>query len=320
MKIVFSDIQTLGYKMDLRKLEKLGELKVFDNLSDEALREAISDADILITNQNRLHVSNLQLADNLKLICQAGTGYNNIDISYCRERGIAVTNVPDYATISVAQHTFSMLFYLLSHSRYYDDYVKTGKYSSSFNLHWGRDFYELEGKTWGIIGMGKIGKKVAEYASGFNCNVIYYSTTGKNHGHMFNSVSLEQLLRASDIVSIHAPLNENTRNLIGLREIKLMKKSAILLNLGRGGIIAESDLAEALSQDIIFAAGLDVLEKEPMSENHSLNIKKIYNRIFVTPHIAYASVEARERLMNTICDNIISFCGGGRKNRVESII
>ncbi len=320
MKIVFSDIQTLGFKIDLSKLQEFGELKVFDNLSDEALTEVIFDADILITNQNRLNASNLQSAGSLKLICQAGTGYDNIDTVYCRERRIAVTNVPDYATVSVAQHTFSMLFYLLSHSRYYDDYVKTGKYSSGLNLHLGKDFYELEGKTWGIIGMGKIGKKVAEYARGFNSDVICYSTTGKNHGHMFNSVSLEQLLRVSDIVSIHAPLNEKTRNLIGLREIKLMKKSAILLNLGRGGIIVENDLVEALNQNIIFAAGLDVLENEPMSENHPLHRIKACNRVFITPHIAYASMEARERLMNTVCDNIRSFCEGGRKNRVESII
>ncbi len=320
MKIVFADVKTLGFELNLSKLQTLGELEVFDHLSDEELKSVISNVDIVITNQNRLDAKNLDTARNLKLICQAGTGYDNIDIEYCRKRSIAVTNVPKYAAVSVAQHTFSMLFYLLSHSKYYDAYVKEGGYSARENFHSGHDFFELEGKTWGIIGMGEIGKRVAKYAKGFDCNVVYYSTSGKNHIPAFKSVSLEELLRVSDIVSIHAPLNVNTQNLIQLKEMKLMKKSSILLNLGRGGIINEKDLAEALDSHVISAAGLDVLKDEPMPANHPLHFVKERNRIFITPHIAYGSFEAREKLIDGICDNIKSFYVGSLINRVESVI
>lgn len=318
MKMVFPDVKTLGFKMDLEKLKRIGELNAFDHLSDEAFKSVVVDADIVITNQYRLNAENLQKARKLKLICQAGTGYDNIDIEYCKKRGIAVANVPNYAAVSVAQHTFSMLFYLLSHSRYYDTYVKQGMYSANEPCHSGNDFFEIEGKTWGIIGMGEIGKRVAKYARGFNCNVVYYSTSGSNNDNTFKRVSLEELLKVSDFVSIHAPLNDYTQNLIQLKEMKLMKKSAILLNLGRGGIINEEDLSIALNEHIILAAGLDVLQNEPMSLNNPLYSVKDCDRIFITPHIAYGSIEARERLVTTICENIKSFIKGSLINGVNS--
>lgn len=318
MKIVFTDIKTLGFEMNTTGLEKLGEVEIYDQLSNEGLIPVIADAEVIVTNQNCLTSRNLKEAKKLRLICQAGTGYDNIDIEYCKSKNIAVTNVPAYAAVSVAQHTFAMLFYLLSHSRYYDDYVKTDCYEKGKEkLHSGKDFFELEGKTWGVIGLGDIGSRVARYAEGFNCNIIYYSITGRKKQTAYKKASLEVLLKTSDIISIHASLSQYTYNLIGLNELKLMKQNAILLNLGRGGIINEADLAEALNNNMIAAAGLDVLEEEPMGIHSPLKKVKNKDRLYITPHTAYGSIEARERLMNTICHNIQSFMKNKNVNRVD---
>jgi len=318
MKLVFLDIKTLGYEIDTTGLLEFGEAVVYDHIADDDVPRVISDADIIITNQNRLNESNLASAANLRLVCAAATGYDNIDTDYCRRKNVAVANVPGYAAGSVAQHTFSMLFYLISHSRYYDDYVKSGTYSRAEDvIHSGKDFMELEGKTWGIIGLGAIGKKVAAYAECFGCKVIYYSTSGKNRDDHYRSVSLEELLVSSDIVSIHAPLNDNTKDLIKADQIKRMKKSSYVLNLGRGGIIREDDLAEALSNGWIAGAGLDVFEEEPIPEGNPLLRLDSKDNLFMTPHIGYGSLEARKRLMGTVCDNIRAFLNGERSNRVE---
>lgn len=317
MKVVFLDLKTLGYPMNVSGLYQFGEVILYDHAADADAGEAIGDADIVITNQNNLNEDNLKKAEQLKLICEAGTGYNNIDIAYCKSRGIAVTNVPGYAANSVAQHTFAMLFYLISHSSYYDQFTKFGSYSGSLQTqHQGREFFELEGKTWGIIGMGEIGKKVAQYARGFGCNIVYYSTSGKNLQSDFQRVSLEDMLRLSDILSVHAPLNDQTRNLIGMKELQQMKSTAYLLNLGRGGIIREADLADALSSGIIAGAGLDVFEQEPIDPESPLLKIPDKDRLYMTPHIAYASVEARERLMKIICDNIEGFFKQENRNRI----
>lgn len=318
MKIVFLDIKTLGYKINVSGLHRFGEVLVYDHIPDEDAGRFISDADIIITNQNKLDERNLEKAENLKLICAAATGYDNIDTDYCGARGIAVANVPGYAAGSVAQHTLSMLFYLLSHSRYYDDFVKSVTYSKAEDpIHHGKDFIELEGKTWGIIGLGAIGRKVAVYAGGLGCKVIYYSTSGENRNEDYPSVPLEELLRTSDVISIHAPLNERTKDLIGLEQIRQMKKSAYLLNLGRGGIIRESDLAEALMKEQIAGAGLDVFETEPLPADSPLLKLKDKDRLFMTPHIGYGSVEARNRLMETVEKNIEAFLSGAQYHRVD---
>ena len=317
MKLVFLDMKTLSFPVDVTGLYHFGEVALYDNVSDSDVGSVISDADIVITNQNRLDERNLSGAKNLKLICQSGTGYNNIDVDYCKRKGIAVANVPGYAAKSVAQHTFSMLFYLISHFSYYDDYTKHGSYSKGeTTLHQDKEFFELEGKTWGIIGMGEIGKKVAQYAAGFGCKIIYYSTSGKNLLDGFQRVTLEEILRNSDILSIHAPFNENTRNLIGLTELKLMKRTAYILNLGRGGILREADLATALSEKIIAGAGLDVFEQEPISPDNPLLGIADQENLYMTPHIGYASKEARVRLMETICVNIDSFINQEKRNRI----
>jgi glycerate dehydrogenase len=316
MKLVFLDRKTLGFDTDVSELSRFGTVEIYDFISDEEAGLYLAEADVVITNQNKLNALNLSKAGKLKLICQTGTGYNNLDIEYCRERGIAVTNVPAYSAVSVAQHTFSMLFYLISHAGYYDAYVKDGRYSTREELDPSKDFYELEGKTWGIIGLGDIGRKVAQYAQGFGCNVVYYSSSGENRSHTLRRMELTELLMQSDIVSVHAPMNERTRGLIGLKELQMMKSDAYLLNLGRGGIIVERDLAKALAEDLIAGAGLDVFEEEPVkSENPLLSIG-IREKLYMTPHIGYGSREARVRLMKTICGNIDSFLKGGKQNRI----
>ena len=316
MKIVFLDLKTLCFPIDVSGLYRFGQVDLYDDLTDKEVVGVVSDAEILITNQNQLNESNLSGATKLQLICQAGTGYNNIDLEYCRSRGIAVTNVPAYAANSVAQHTFAMLFYLISHSGFYDNFTKSGDFSRGFSsFDASKEFFELEGKTWGVIGFGEIGRKVAQYAQGFGCEVAYYSTTGANVQNGFQRVSLEEILKRSDILSIHSPLNDRTRNLIGLNELKLMKHTAYLLNLGRGGIIHEQDLATALLGKIIAGAGLDVFEEEPLNQNSSLLQIKTDN-LYMTPHIGYASKEARTRLVETICNNINSFLNKEQRNRI----
>lgn len=318
MKTVFLDIKTLGYEIDVTGLLEFGEVVVFDHVLDDQVGSVIEDADIIVTNQNRLGEHNLHGAGNLKLICAAATGYDNIDVEYCRNNKIAVANVPGYAAGSVAQHTLSMLFYLISHSRYYDDFVKSGEYSRAEDkVHSGKDFMELEGKTWGIIGMGQIGKKVAAYAQCFGCRVVYFSTSGQNLDSSYQTVTLDELLETSDIISIHAPLNSDTKHLIGREQIGKMKKTAFLLNLGRGGIIKEDDLAEALRESRIAGAGLDVFETEPLPEASPLMQICSHENLFMTPHIGYGSTEARKRLMQTVCDNIEAFLSGKEHNRVD---
>ncbi len=322
-KIVFTDVKTLGFHVNVSGLGCYGQVQLYECLEDNEVAAAVSDADIIITNQNNLNESNLGEAKKLKLICAAATGYDNIDTAYCREKGVAVTNVPGYAAGSVAQHTFAMLLYLISHSRYFDDFVKEGKYSTMFPVyHENRDFFELEGKTWGVIGLGAIGRKVGRIAEGFGCRVIYYSTTGKNHDVLFKESTLDDLLRNSDIISVHAPLNRETRGLIGRTELGQMKKSSYLLNLGRGGIVSEEDLVYALENQMIAGAGLDVFENEPIRQAGPLmryisGHPEAGAKLYLTPHIGYASTEARERLMSTICRNIEAFLAGNDLNRVE---
>ncbi len=318
MKIVFLDAKTVGDDVDLRVLEGFGDLIVYPTTAPSELGERIYDADIIITNKVVIDKKAMDNAPNLKLICVAATGTNNVDIRYAKEKGIAVTNVAGYSTESVVQHTFSMLFYLLEHLKYYDEYVKSGNYAQSdIFTHLGRPFWEIYQKRWGIIGLGTIGRRVAQVAKAFGAEVVYYSTSGVKRKEDFPQVSLQELLSTSDVVSIHAPLNERTKNLITYKELKLMKPSAILLNLGRGGIVNEQDLARALDEDLIAGAGLDVLEKEPIDPDNPLLKIKNPEKLFITPHIAWTSIEARQRLINEIAKNIEAFLNGAVRNRVD---
>lgn len=311
-KIVFTDIGTLGFEIDTTRIKELGPLTIFDDTDDsilgDLLHKEIPDVSIIITNGNKLTDSNLKKLGNLKLICAAATGYDNIDLEYCHRRGIAVTNVPGYATESVAQFTFAMLFHLQFHLSHYAKWKEVDIHKTEFG--------EISGKTWGIIGLGSIGLKVAEYAKGFGCKVIGHSVTGTSRVEPCQLVTKDELLESSDIISIHAPISSLTKNFITLKELEKMKLSSILLNLGRGGIINENDLALALNEGLIAGAGLDVTEKEPLDDSSPLLKLKVPDRLLITPHIAYASIEARARLMESVYNSIESFLKGGRLNRV----
>jgi len=317
-KICVLDARTLGEDVDLSALRDFGEVVVYDTTAPEKVVERIKDCEIIITNKVVLDRSNLPYAPQVKLICVAATGTNNIDLDYARSKSITVTNVAGYSTHSVVQHTFAMLFYLLESPAYYDSYVKSGQYAESeIFTHLGRPFWELYGKTWGIIGLGTIGRAVAGVAREFGCQVIYYSTSGENRNPDYTRADLEELLQRADVLSIHAPLNELTLNLLHYERLQLMKPHAILLNLGRGGIVNEADLARILEEGVIGGAALDVLEREPIdSKNPLLKIKE-HNRLFITPHIAWASREARNTLVREIANNIEGFLKGMPRNTVK---
>lgn len=318
MNIVILDSKTLGDDLDLTVFKKLGEVEVHGFTSDEEVEERIKGKDVVITNKVKLGEHNLSHAPTVKLICVTATGTNNIDLGFCNEKGIGVANVAGYSTDSVAQHTFAMLFYLLEHVAYYDQYVKSGKYvNDKIFTHFDRKFWQVKDKTWGIIGLGAIGRRVAEIAKCFGAKVIYYSTSGRNNSGEYDRVSLDELLEQSDIISIHAPLNEQTKDLITYKELSKMKKTGILLNLGRGTIVDEGDLVKALNEDLIAAAGLDVLEYEPINEGNPLLTIQESSRLLVTPHIAWASVEARQTVIKEVFANIAAFNVGEIRNRVE---
>ncbi len=318
MNIVVLDSNTLGADIDLSVFKKYGELTVYEKSSQEEAKERVKDADIIITNKVMLNEETLGKASHLRLICVTATGTNNVDFDYTNSKNITVTNVSGYSTPTVMQHTFAMLFYLLEKLRTYDEYVKSGEYiKSPAFTYLGESFNDITGMTYGIIGLGAIGREVAKVAQAFGCRVIYYSTSGRNNNCDYERVDLDTLLRESDIISIHAPLNENTQGLINLDNLNKMKKSAILLNLGRGPIVNENDLAYALKNDIIAAAGLDVLTREPMTKDNPLFDIKDSRKLLITPHMAWGSVEARRRLMEEVCKNIEAYINGKERNVVR---
>lgn len=308
MKIVFLDAKTIGDDIDLSGYDRLGEVVKYGFSTTEEARERTRDADVIVLNKVEINEASIGEAEHLKLVCVTATGTNNLDKEYLEQRGIAWRNVAGYSTETVAQHTFALLFYLLEKLRYYDDYVKSGRYVEDTTFtHFSNVFHELSGKTWGIIGLGSIGRRVADLAKLFGCRVIYYSTSGKNNSPGYERVDFDTLLRSADIVSVHAPLTEDTQGLMDGEAFSKMKRSAIFLNLGRGPIVVEEDLARALEREEIAAAGLDVLCAEPMRADNPLRRLKDSERLIITPHIAWASVEARTRLMKTIEGQIREF-------------
>lgn len=316
-KIVVLDAITLG-NVDFDKLREFGEVILYDKTKAEDVEERIKDASIILTNKVVLNKDNLKDAEKLEIICETATGFNNIDVEYAKSKNIAVTNVAGYSTPTVAQHTFATLLHLYDKIGYYDEFVKSGEYSKSgmfTNLD--RPFNDIEGKTWGIIGLGNIGKRVAKIAEAFGAKVVYYSTSGKNNNSDYKRVELDELLSESDIISIHSPLNKNTEGLFNYDNLKKMKKTSVLINMGRGPIVVEEDLAKAIDENIISGAALDVFSVEPMPENSPLLKIKNKEKIVMTPHIAWASIEARERLFNDLIENIKAFYKGERRNRVE---
>lgn len=317
IKLCVLDAKTLGSDIDLNPIKQLGETAIYELTNEDEVISRIKDREVIITNKVILNESNLKEAAGVKLIALTATGYNNIDLDYVKSRGIAVVNVAGYSTNSVVQHTFAILFQLLEQLSFYDNYVKSRAYVQNDTFAYiERSFYEINGKTWGIIGMGAIGKAVAKAAEAFGAKVIYYSTSGQNNSVTYESVTLEQLLSKSDIVSIHAPMNQRTNNLITYEKISQMQPHAILMNLGRGGIVNEEDLAKALNENLIRGAALDVLEKEPIAANNALFTVKDQSKWLITPHIAWASIEARTLLVQEVAANISAFVKGEVRNRI----
>lgn len=310
MKIVFLDVKTIGEDIDLSAFDTLGEVVKYPFSTPEESLERTKDADVIVLNKVEINEKSIGKAENLKLVCVTATGTNNLDKEYLAERGIEWRNVAGYSTESVAQHTFALLFYLLEKMRYYDEYVKSEKYVGDTTFtHFANVFHEVAGKTWGIVGLGNIGRRVAEIAKLFGCRVIYYSTSGKNNNADYERVSFDEILAQSDILSVHAPLDENTRGLFDKAAFEKMKSTSIFINVGRGPIVDERALADALTEGQIASAGLDVLSVEPMVESNPLRAIKDSEKLIITPHIAWASVEARTRLMQIIAGQIKEYFG-----------
>lgn len=304
MKIAFLDAATMG-DVSFEPFERLGDFVCYDTSTAEEARERVRDVDVLMINKVLVDKELIDSAPNLKLICIAATGVNNIDVEYAASKGIPVRNVAGYSTDSVAQSTFMHILSLVGGAPYFDNSVKSGSYSRSgmfTDPKW--NWWELSGKTLGIIGLGNIGKKVAEIAEAFGMKVCYFSTSGTAHCKDYPCVSLEELLKASDVVSVHAPLNERTMNLLGSKEFSMMKPTAFVVNMGRGAIIVEAELAEAVDNGIIAGAGIDVYVNEPIPENHPYLTMKHPERMRLAPHVAWASVEARQRLVALMADNV----------------
>lgn len=317
MKIVVLEKMSLGLDIDISLFEEFGEVTYYDNTSVNEIADRIAEADIVIANKAPLNESTLQGAKNVKIICETATGYNNVDLAYCEKRGIRVTNAVGYSTPIVAQHTFAMALYLLEKLPVYDTYVKNGDYEKAPMFTCFEPYFtELEGKTWGIIGLGNIGRKVAEIAKIFGCRVIFYSASGKNDTTDFERVDFDTLLAESDILSLHCPLTDRTQNLMNAEAFAKMKNTAILINVARGPVVDEQALFDALNSGQIAAAGLDVLAKEPIAADNPLAKIKDSTKLLITPHMAWASREARIRCAREVYLNIKSFLAGEKRNVV----
>ena len=304
MKIVFLDAATMG-DADFAPVEKLGTLVKYDNSTPQEARERVSDCDVLIINKIQVNKELIDAASSLKLICEAATGVNNIDLDYAASKSIPVKNAIGYSTDSVVQTTFMHILSLIGQAPYFDDCVKSGKYSSSgmftdVTVNW----TELSGKTFGVIGMGNIGRKVASVAEAFGMKVVYFPTSGTSHCKDYPSLPLDEFLSVCDIISIHAPLNQRTMGLIGEKELQKTKQKSVLVNMGRGGIVDEAALAKALDDGHLLGAALDVFCQEPLPADSPLLSLKNPQRLRLSPHIAWASSQARERLVGQIAANI----------------
>lgn len=308
MKIVLLDASTLGQVNNLQKIEKFGSITSFGSTSPEQTVERSKDADIILTNKVILDKTTLDQLPNLKLICITATGMNNVDLDFAKEKGIVVKNAVGYSTHSVSQVTFSMVLRLLSNLCQYDAYVKSRDYASSpIFTHLSNGFDEIHGKKWGIIGMGNIGRDVAKIATAFGAEVCYHSTSGVKRDEGYKQVELDYLLKNSDIISIHSPLNDATANLIDTKQLNTMKHNAILINVARGGIVNEKALVTALNENRIAGAGVDVFTNEPIEEKSPFFEVTNQNKIVLSPHIAWASTEARQNLIEKVVENIENF-------------
>lgn len=318
MKIVILERGSVGQDVSVDSLKNLGEVTVYQNTAADEVGERVRNAEIIIANKSPLNEQTLRGAEEVKLICEFATGFDNVDLEYCKSRGIRVANVVNYSTAAVAQHTFALCLYILEKLRYYDEYVKSGSYAaqsgfSNFDL----PFTELEGKTWGIVGMGNIGRRVAQIARAFGCRVIFYSASGNSTCRDYERVDLDRLLEEADFLSLHCPLSDRTRNLINKDALRKMKRTAILINAARGPVVNDADLYTALTEDWIAGAGLDVTGTEPMKESNPLSRIMDSRKLIITPHMAWASTEARNRVVEETYKNIEAFLWGEKRNVVS---
>lgn len=304
MKIVFLDAISMG-DVSLEEIASLGEFTSYPSSTAQQARERVKDADVVLVNKVVVDQTFLDAAPRLKLVCEAGTGINNIDVELCKKRGVVVRNVAGYSTDSVAQTAWMHILNLAGHAFHYQEFVGSGQYSKNpVHVDYRHPFVELAGKTLGIVGMGAIGQKVAAIARAFGMEVIYFSTSGTGHCKDYPCVSLDELLERSDVISIHAPYNERTAGLVGYEQLRKMKPTAYLVNTGRGGIAVEEDLARALDEGLIAGAALDVYVKEPLPAESPLMHLVHPERLLFTPHIAWYSREARARLAHEMAENI----------------
>lgn len=312
MKIVFLDSDTVGEVPNIELLTQLGDQFImFEETKPSNLLERMAGADIVITNKVKVGREAILSSPDLKLICIAATGMDHIDLKIAQERGIQVKNVVGYSTSSVAQLTVALLLSLINQISYYNDYVRSMKYSEGNSFtHLGRPFWEIKGKVVGIVGLGKIGTETAKILTAFGAHVIYFSTSGKNNSSIYKQVELEELMRKSDIICVHAPLNERTKNLITLRELSLMKPTSLIVNVGRGGIIDEADLAKAVDTNLFAGAAVDVFSSEPLPKDNPLMSVQNKEKLILTPHIAWASIEARATMVESVAKNIQGFLNG----------
>ena len=307
MKIVILDRATLGFDVDMSIFDSLGEVISYDITLENETISRVNDADIIITNKVLVTKEIINEASNLKLICISATGTNNVDLEYAKQKKISVKNVAGYSSSSVVQLAFSMIFHFIQKLSYYKKYVDEQNWQKSqIFTHIDKPFFELDGKKVGIIGLGDIGSNLARKVKAFDCEVVYYSTSGKNSNNEYKRVELDELLSICDIISIHCPLNENTKNLLNYENMKNIKDGSILLNLGRGGIINEADLAKIIDEKEIYC-GIDVVFVEPILESNPLLKVKNKQRLLLTPHIGWASIEARTKLVSMVAKNIEEF-------------
>ena len=315
LTVVVLDASTLGDDLDLTPLQALGEVKVYQTSTPEEIAIRIADADILMQNKAKLTADLLAKATKLKVICEAATGFDNIDVAYCREHGIAVTNVPGYSTQCVAQITFTLALSLITHLPQYTSFVQSGEYTASGVANrLSPAFCELYGKTWGIVGYGNIGKQVGKIAEAFGCNVIVHKRTPEEG---VRCVDIDTLCRESDVISLHTPLNDGTRGLIGRAQLDMMKKNAILVNVARGAVTDEEAVADALLSGKLAGFGCDVYSAEPFPAGHPIDRIKGLPNVCLTPHIAWGGYETRVRLLDEMIKNAQAFFRGEKRNRVD---
>lgn len=310
------DADTLGADIDISPVTDQGAAAVYPSTESNQTGDRIRDAQVVVVNKVKITAEALA-GSSVKLIALTATGTNNVDLEYCRANGVAVANVAGYSTESVAQQTLSFVLQLAGQASYYQRYVAAGKYPGSpMFTHYGPQWFELSGKRWGIVGLGAIGRRVAELANAMGCEVVYHSTSGQNNEQPYSQLPLADLLSSSDIITVHAPLNANTEGLIGSDELAMLAPHAVVVNMGRGGIIDEAALAQAVENSRIGGAATDVFASEPPPEANPLMRVADRECFLATPHTAWASVEARRRLVDEIAQNIRAFQSGTERNRV----